>query len=241
MAPARPIRSAVLATALYLAGALWSVRAILPAPASTLAHVPVFGEQLVPADDEYMVVWQETRNAHALLTAPGRLVDTGQCYPFARALTLGEHMLGEAVLGVIPYWATREPLFTHNAVATAMVWIAAVAMWVLVFYWTRSASAALVAGFLFGFYPTRIGDTGHPFVNGNQWTPLALLFAHRLFVRRRWIDAAGLACFTGLQTLESFYPLVAFAIIGGVYGLYLVTRNLRTLPSLLQSSRPSWP
>src|SRR5262249_24431456 len=124
-----------------------------------------------------------------------------------------------------------EPIFTHNLVAFVVIWIAAMAMYVLVYYWTRSASAGVVAGFLFGFYPGRIADSVHVFVNGNHWTPVALLFMDRVFVRGYWSGAAGLALFTVLQTLESFYPLVAFAIVGGVYGLYLALRDVRRLPA----------
>jgi len=58
-------------------------------------------------------------------------------------------------------------------------------MYALVYFWTGSVSAAFVAGLLFGIHPGRIGDPAHPYVHGNQWTPLALLFAHRLFARRR--------------------------------------------------------
>src|SRR5262249_4498814 len=141
------------AAALYLAGALWAERALLPAPASTLPQLT----QLQGLDaksqrtDQRMVVWQEARVARTLLVAPWKLVDTGQCFPFRRALTLGEHMIGEGLLGMVPFLVTGEPIFTHNLVAFVVIWIAAMAMYVLVYYWTRSASAGVVAGFLFGF------------------------------------------------------------------------------------------
>jgi len=89
-----------------------------------------------------------------------------------------------------------------------------------------------VVGLLFGLHPTRIVDLAVPFALGNQWTPLALLFAHRLVTRRRWRDAAGLTLFVNLQTMESLYPLFALAVVGGTYAVYLLARNLPALPAL---------
>src|SRR5262249_13597356 len=103
----------------------------------------------------------------------------------------------------------------------------------LILYWTRSVPAALVAGLLFGFEPDRLTDVSHPYVHGNAWAPLALLATHRLFPRRRWIDAALLAVALALHVLESFYPALAFAMVGGVYGTVLAIHHRRILPALL--------
>jgi hypothetical protein len=105
-------------------------------------------------------------------------------------------------------------------------------MYALGYAWTKSVGAAFVAGLLFGFHPARISDPVHLNVVGNAWTPLALLFAHRLFQRYQWRDAAGLILFFGLQMLESFYPLFMLAIITGVYGPYLLLCYRRCLASL---------
>jgi hypothetical protein len=220
---------------LYLGVALWAARAILPAPASTLPYAARVADKrfrVIEQGDQHFVAAAVTGNARRFVTAPWDLFENGFCHPMRRAVTLGEHMFGNGLLGVVPWLLTRDPVFTTNAVVVLTLWLPALAMYALVHYWTASPGAAFVAGLLFAIHPNRVVDPGHPFVHGNQWTPLALLFAHRLFVRRRWRDAAGLVLFVGLQLLESFYQVVALAILGGTYGLYLLIRYWRFLPEL---------
>jgi hypothetical protein len=228
-------RAAVVAAAIYLGLALWAMRAILPAPASTFPF-PVRFERSqwmrIGQNDQKLTAALIAHNAHSLVHAPWRIFDSGLCYPAANALALGEHMIGDGLLGIVPYALTGDPILTFNVVLVLTLWLPALAMYALVYFWTRSAGAAFVAGILFGLHPVRVGDPLHPYVHGNYSAVLALLFAHRLFTRQRWLDAGGLALFIGLQVLESMYPLLAFAIIGSTYGLYLTLRNLRRLPSL---------
>ncbi len=64
-----------------------------------------------------------------------------------------------------------------------------------------------------------------PSIVGNEWTPLALLFAHRFCVTTRWRDAAALAAFVGTQMLESFYQVVPIAVLGATYATALLIRH----------------
>jgi len=225
--------------------ALWAMRVILPAPDSTFPYAAELDKYETPLvehnewrftpieqQDQQFVASVVAHHARTLLSAPWRLFDTGQCYPMPKAITLGEHMFGAALLAVVPYALTRDPIVTYNTVVILALWLPALAMYALVYHWTRNVGAAFVSGLLFAFHPDRVFYPAHPFIHGNQWTPLALLFAHRLFTRRGWWDAAGLALFVGLQILESPYQLLAFAILGGIYGSHLVLHNLRLLPSL---------
>jgi hypothetical protein len=219
----------------YLGLALWSARAILPAPATTFQYpryYDLIGWQQLIQSDQLLVAWQVTHNARKLVTGAWDLFDSGQCYPADRAVTLGEHMFVEGGLGIIPYVLSGAPILTYNTVIVVTIWAAALAMYALVYAWTKSVGAAFIAGLLFGLHPARIYDPIHLNVVGNVWTPLALLFAHRLFQTRRWRDAAGLTLFFGLQTLESFYPLFTLTLIASVYGSYLLLRYRRYLAAL---------
>jgi len=228
-------RDPLLAAALYLAVALFAYRVVSPAPCAWVpfsAHLE--GANLaVDATDQQFVVATIAHGARALARRPAAMLDDGQCWPMANPVTLGEHMIGEGLLGAPAAVATDDPICIYNTVLVLHLWIPALAMWALVRALTESRAAALVAGFLFAFQPNRIGDPTHPFVHGDLWAPAALLFAHRLFTRGTWADAAGLALFLALAGLESFYPLFALAIVGGVYGLALVVRFRRRLPALL--------
>lgn len=239
--PLRRSQGAVLAALLYLGVALWTVRVILPAPASTFPYPATLkgsGWLEIALNDQELTAALTTHHARTLVTRPWRLFDNGQCYPTPNATTLGEPMFGVGVLGVVPSLVTGDPILTYNLVLVLKVWLAGLAMYALVYYWTASVPAALVAGLVFAAHPMRLGDLIHPYICGNEWTPLALLYADRLFARARWRDAAGLTTFVGLQTIESFYPLLALVILGGTYGVYLLIRHARSLRSLAPKLLP---
>lgn len=232
--------SAAAAAALSLVLACWSYRVILLAPATVVPAPALQGAATVDAlsvSDQRYVIGNVAINARKIVSDPTALYGPGPCFPLQRPFTLGEHMFGEGLLGALPWALSHEPIFTYNVVLVVSAWIAAMAMYALVFSWTRSALAALVAGVLFAFHPARIGDPAHPYVYGNLWTPLALLFAYRLFARERWWDAAGLTLFLCLQLLESFYQVLALLLLGGVYGAALLARHAhvarRLAPKLL--------
>lgn len=214
---------------LYLAAVLWALRAIVPVASSAFPYATYV--------DEVSPRWRETthndqklsaaliaHNARVLATEPWRIMDGHQCFPSANATTLGEHMIGPGLRAIVPYALTGDPIFTYNVVLVSTHWIAAMAMYALALYWTRSVPAALIAGLLFGLQPIRLADIAHPYVYGIVWAPLALLFAHRLCARGSWRDALGLTLFLGLQLVEGAYPMLTTGLLGGVYGSYLLFR-----------------
>lgn len=232
-----PARAAI-AAGLYLAVALFANRAVLTDPFALLP-TPVDhiereqpGFELVYEADQLFVVGYVARVARAFAIEPTNVADVGLCAPMTRAHTLGEHMFGQGLLGAIPYRLTGDPIFTFNAIAVLTTWISLCAMYALVFYFTRSASAAFVAGLLYALHPNRLNNPAHIFVFGNAWTALCLLAVHRLFDRERWSDALLLVLFLCLQLLESFYPVLALAIVGSTYGVVLSMSHLRRLPHL---------
>lgn len=226
---------ALSAAVLVLALAGWSYRVVLPAPATV---VPAAVREDAPTvdvlslGDQRYVIGNVAINARKVVSDPTTLYGPGPCFPLERPFTLGEHMFGEGLLGALPWALTHEPILTYNVVLVASAWIAAMSMYALVFSWTRSALAALVTGLLFAFHPARIGDPAHPYVYGNLWTPLALLFAQRLFVGARWRDALGLSLVLCLQLLESFYQVLALVLLGGIYGAALLARHAHAVRRL---------
>jgi hypothetical protein len=214
-----------LAAALgYLAFALFALRAVVPAPASLLpypAEAEKHGVLVLDRADQAFTVRTIAENARRLVTAPSTLFGFGQCFPMSQPQTLGEHLLGEGLLGAVPYALTRDPILTFNAVVLLSLLVPALAMYALAREWTGSGLAAFVAGLLFAFHPERLVAASKPFIAGNGWTPLVLLFVHRLIVRRRWRDALFLALLGSLQLLASFYQVLGAALLVGSYALVL--------------------
>lgn len=216
MRPAAPAwRAALLATAFYLAGALYALRVVLSAPAAVAAlpvDLPPAFRQITAADQK-LVIAVVSAHARALFHAPGTLLDSPQCHPLPHALMLGQHELGQGLLGLVPYALTGDPVATYNAVVVVSIVLAGLAMHALVLAHTGSAAAAFVAGSLFAFHPARLGDLFHLSAIANHWTVFTLLALHRFFRRPTWPAAALVAACSSLQTLESIYPLVPHAVL----------------------------
>ena len=218
------------------------LRGVLPSPGRMLPYPALLDwtssshMDLARLDhrDQSMVVSVVTRNVEILTTKPWQLFSGfGQCYPLPRSYTLGEHMFGTSFLAVVPYLLTHDPLVSFNAALVLTLWIPALTMFALSLSFTRSPAAAFVAGVLFMLVPGRIVDPSHPYVHGDLWTPLVLLFLHRLFVFERWSDALLFALFMSLEVFESLYPLLACSLLVLVYGASLALRRWRRMPALL--------
>jgi hypothetical protein len=236
----RPRNACLVAAAIaYLLVALWNFRAVLPAPATLLPENPHLTAAYagIARLDLQTVLWIVTGNAERILTRPAALRAEGQCHPLPRAYTLGEHMLGEGLLAAVPLALTGDPIAAYNAMLIASVWIAAVAMFLCAYDFTRSAPAAFIAGLLFCLEPARLEDTGHPFVHGDLWAPLALIYLRRTFARGGLWNAVALALFAGLTILESPYALLGVLLVLAAYGAWAgwrYRRNVgRWLPPLL--------
>jgi hypothetical protein len=237
---ARDAACAALAALAYLGLAVAVLWPALQAPRERLPYLASLDDR--PRDafldhrDQKMVVAVTARNAHLLTTQPWRLRGAGQCFPLPRAYTLGEHMFGLGLLAAMPWAATTDPIVSFNVAVLLTLWLAALSMYALSAHFTRSPHAAFVAGLLFMLAPGRISDPSHPYVHGDLWAPLALLFLHRSFTGARWRDVAGWVLFTGLCMLESPYPLIALALLLAVYVPFLLVRHRaglrRSLPRL---------
>ncbi|MEW6273343.1 MAG: hypothetical protein AB1689_29035 [Thermodesulfobacteriota bacterium] len=236
---------ALLAALAYAVVALFVLRAVLPAPGRLLPYPALLDWNSTPrADltrldhrDQSMVVSVVTRNAAILTSEPWKLLDGfGQCYPMPRSYTLGEHMFGTGLLAAVPYLLTGDPILTFNGTLFLTLWIPGLTMYALSWSFTRSAASAFVAGLLFLLVPGRIIDPSHPYVHGDLWAPLMLLFLHRLFTVGRWRDALLFALFLSLEVFESLYPLLGCSMLVLVYGGRLAwlarSRLLALLPKI---------
>jgi hypothetical protein len=219
----------------YVALALFSMRALWSV-SGTAALIPADlpkNWRAIATSDLKLTIALVAANARALTRHPSTLFDGPQCFPLRNATTLGEHGFGLGLLGVVPYVLTGgDPILTFNIVAFLVLVLAGLSMHLLVERWTGSTAAAFVAGTAFAMHPTRVTNLLHLYIVSTQWTPLALLATERLFARRTWAAAAWATLFIGLQTLESAYPLIAFALLGGTYGVWSLVRHRHALRSL---------
>jgi hypothetical protein len=226
----------LLVTAAYLSIALWLVRVVLPAPATLLAYPALWdnggGFRSLAHSDHMNEASAMIRSAHLWPRAPQRLLE-GDCYPMPQAGARGEHLMGEGLAAALPYALTGEPILAYNVVVFLWLVLAGVAMYALVLHWTRSGGAAFVAGLVFLLQPVRSTDPQHPFIHADHWTPLVLLFLHRLLTRGRWSDVLWLCTAAALQLLASAYNVLEAALVVGVCGTAMAIHHRRSLPRLL--------
>ena len=221
--PGRELRRCtLLAVAAYLAVALWAYRGMLNDPTGTLLTTVSQGPMAsICRWDQSIAVATATRHARVLLSEPWKLLDGFQCFPLARSHTLGEHMFGLGLLGAVPLLLTGDPIATYNAILVLSVWIAGISMYAFSRHYLRDPAAAFVAGLLFALSMPRVFDAAHPFAYADLWTPLAMLFLHRLFAVGGLRNALGFALFAGLLVFQSLYPLVSGSILLAFYSVHL--------------------
>jgi hypothetical protein len=221
---------AALAAIASLGVVIWALGDLSIGPTTHLLGLTGNSPRAVLArSDQAMVLGTVVRNARVLLRNPSDLRGTGACYPVPRSYTLGEHMFGSGLLAALPFAITGDPIASYNAMLALTLWIPALAMYALAFHFTRDAAGSFVAGLLFAIWRERVMDVAHPFVHGDLWIPLVLLFLHRTFVRPRWTNALALACFAILSLGESLYPLLSASVLASVYGIALLVRHRRDL------------
>jgi hypothetical protein len=211
------VAAGVCAAALAVAfGGYWGSNpsATVPIPSDLLAapgSAPGHPKPVIEADYR-MAVWAVGRNAHTLLHEPTRLFEAEPCHPTPHALALHHPVIAPALAAIPVAAAFGDPALTFNAALLLKVVIGFAAMVLLVWDWTRSPPAAIVAGLLYGFHAVQVEHPHHLFTSDNAWMLLGLFFARRLFVRGHWSDAVGLTGACLLQMGASFYPFFAAAI-----------------------------
>ena len=98
------------------------------------------------------------------------------------------------------------------------------AMYLLVSDGTGSAAGGIIASLFYVFYWPSLGDPVHSYTYDTTGVVLALFFSRRLFAFGHWRDAAGLAAGIALQIGASFYPLIAAALLGLPFAVWLLIR-----------------
>ena len=171
-------------------------------------------------------------------------------HPTRDALAFSEHLLGLSVIAAPIAWITDDPLATYNLTLLLTFPLCGMAMFALVYYLTRSAAGAFIAGLAYAFAPYRIASLPHIQMLASFWAPVALLGLHRfidspgspaaggaegglangsrrrsLFGSRpagRWRWLVLFAAGWALQAAANWYTLVLFSVFVGLWVLWFV-------------------
>jgi len=204
------MRSSWRVVAAALGGfSLLTLAVFRPSP-SELAHTaPAFRGS---AADALLLMWATSHVSRALFSAPLHLFDAGIFYPLRHTLAFGDHMIGEALIG-LPLWlATGNPLLEYNVLVLTSYALGATAAFVYAREQTGGVAPAVAAGIAFAFTPFRFHSPLWLQVLFTAFVPLALCFWLRFVRTLRWQDwVLWVACWV-LHSLMGLYLALYFAL-----------------------------
>jgi hypothetical protein len=203
--------------------AVWLGRGVLLHPESR-----VLGDRF---PDKTIFMWSFLWWPHQLAHGHDPFVTKAVWAPHGVDLAWVTAMPGASLL-LTPISETLGPVFAYNVAALAAPVLAASATFLLAQRLTRSSSASLVAGFMFGFSPYLMGESGsHLNLSLVFCVPLlgwlAVAFAQRDLSARRYVTFAAL-----VLSLEFSFSTEIFATLTVVGTIclaltFLVVRELR--------------
>jgi hypothetical protein len=173
--------------------------------------------------DPLFSIWRLKWIAHQLPRDPPHLFDANIFYPARYTLALSDSILLPGFVAAPLLWLGVPDVALYNFFLLATFVLAGVAMYVLIRHLTASASAALVSGVGFAFYPFRFEHYSHFELQFSFWMPLVLLALHRTLAYGRLRDGLLTGAALGGQMLSSLYLglfLCAYLVpVGGAMAL----------------------
>jgi hypothetical protein len=163
------------------------------------------GDRIFENGDSYLHIWISSWEARALATPSAHLFDGNIFFPEANTLALSELVLPDQVIFAPVLALTHNPLIAYNCTLLLTFPLSAISMFALVSYLTRRYSAALIAGFIFGFTPIRLSHLHHVQLLSLMWLPLIFLFFDRWLQKKSWRDALLTAILFCAQYLTTVY------------------------------------
>jgi hypothetical protein len=180
------------------------------------------GTRAADHQDVYFNMWRFGWTAHALATAPQRVLDGNIFYPERRTLTFSDAMPVESVVAAPMLWAGVRPVLVHNLMLLAGIVLSGAGMFVLARRLTGSMGAGLTAGVVFAFAPYRFEHYMHMELQWTVWTPWAFWALDRMFAEGRRRDGALVGLFIALQFMSSIYYGAFLATLLGLVSIVLL-------------------
>jgi hypothetical protein len=201
--------SARTVAAAFAAFTLLTLAVFRPTPEELARTSPAFGGMV---GDSLLLMWATSHVSRALFSAPLHLFEAGIFYPIRHALAFGDHMIGEALVGLPLWFATRNPLLEYNVLVLLSYAAGATAMFLWAHDSVPGVAPAAAAGIAFVFTPFRFESALWLQVLFTAFMPLALLFWLRFVRTLRWRDwTLWVACWV-MHSLMGLYLALYFGI-----------------------------
>ncbi|MEP7117894.1 MAG: hypothetical protein ABI880_09940, partial [Acidobacteriota bacterium] len=180
---------------------------------------------LVDNADTHLFLWTLGWNAHAFATNPLGLFDANIYYPFANTLAYSENLIGSSLFASPIIWTTGDLVLALNLVSLLSTALCGLGAYTLARKVDASVPAAILAGLVFAFAPTRFFRMSQMFLNAVQWLPFCLAFLHDYLRRQRPRDLRIAIAFFSLQAVTSGHGAVMLALAVALLALYALVRG----------------
>jgi len=170
--------------------------------------------------DSRFSVWVVSWVAHALTTAPLKVMDANIFHPHRTTLAYSESNLGAGALAVPAYLITGSPFAAHNSTLILSFVMSGVATYYLVRYLVSSRRAAALAGVAFAFAPHLFSHLSHIHLLMTAGIPLSMLAFHRLADRPSSLRGLALGLAMAAQALFCGYYAVFVMLLVGYATLF---------------------
>jgi len=135
--------------------------------------------------DSYLITWILAWDIHQLKEDPAELFNANVLYPHKNTLAFSEHEIENAVLAWPIVAFTNNPILAYNILTFLFFVLGGYSMYLLVYYLTRNAAAALLSGIIFGFSPYRFIHFPHLHLQAIFFFPLLILTLHILIKKQK--------------------------------------------------------
>ena len=188
------------------------------------------GTAVTDQGDPLLNSWIMAWDAHRIssLSFSG-FFDANIFFPYHRTLDYSEHLLPQAVVGLVPLELSGNPLLAYNLVLLLAMAGSAFGMYLLARRLTGSFAASAFAGVAFGFSLFMMSQLPHLQVLCAAGLPLSFYFLSRFCAGERVRDAALLGATIGLQMLANGYYAVLLPLFVGVALLHYALAARRCL------------
>ena len=187
MSPPRP--GPVKLRFIFAAYAFVAAVVTYPLVLSPLQHV--IGTSLPPGEAvPPLNIWAMHTVLRQLFHDPLHLFDGTAFYPYARTVTMSEHLLAPALLGAPVAWLTGNLVLTYNVLTLLTFALAGLGMYLLAREVAGDGLPAFVAGLFYAFHSWNVNETVRLQILSNEWFPFLLLAFMRFFKQPTGRNAA---------------------------------------------------
>jgi hypothetical protein len=176
------------------------------------------------ARDPYYTMWVLSSNYRAA-AGQGSFWTGNIFFPHTGTLYYGDPLFGLTLLGAPVRLFTDNPVLIYNILYLFSFFLSGFGLYALVRRLTKSGSAAVLAGFLFAYFPYSAAHISHLEILYYGWIPIVLLFMHRFFEKPSWGNVGGMAGTYVMLVLTCVYYGEFFSLFAAAFAVYYAWRT----------------